>query len=333
MTAPTKKVPREFTTVVLGAGASRGVSYCGDSGCLSPLDADFFQILAQQNPNDEQLRRSVRAVLDECYSYPFQERLWDSMEKAFYTMHLNRVIGFEIFRQDDVLEIFLENFARCVEYLLRQAHGRRVCDNHKRLFKPMSSLDAIISFNYDLVAERALGAIHGNRVEFGAWLYGGSLCRSPRQAESVPCLYKLHGSSNWKIHGGEFSVRQRCWNDFDKKPGYLGYKAKDIETFPIQLPYWEKRIEVSPWSRVWQQAAARLRQTRNLIIWGYSLPLSDIKAREFFRIALDDLPLRVCVIDPGQEARERWRSLIHSRPFWTYSSFAEFCNRPPDWWP
>jgi hypothetical protein len=326
---------RGNTTVILGAGASRGVSYAR-SHSPSPLDCDFFEILAHKIPRDENLRDAVGRILDECYSYPPEERLYESMERAFYTMHLNRVIRAIDDPRGDVTELFLGYFATCIEYLLREAHGKRICQSHKYLFQGLTNRDAIVTFNYDLVIERALGSIHRSRIPFGTWIYGGSGEPPPTGARRVPSIYKLHGSSNWQIEGDRFVVHQQQWIDFDKQPGYRGHKADDLESFPIQLPYWEKRIEALPWRLVWAQAFARLVNTRNFVVWGYSMPETDIKAREFLRTAFDRLenaPTRLCVIDPNVGVRQRWRRMFYGRQFWQYSSFEEFRQNPPDWWP
>jgi hypothetical protein len=47
-------------------------------------------------------------------------------------------------------------FARAIVALLRKAHGVRICGNHEYLLNGLGRKDAIISFNYDLVVERAL---------------------------------------------------------------------------------------------------------------------------------------------------------------------------------
>lgn len=38
--------------LILGAGASRGVSYARDREVLSPLDRDFFDLLQRLDPKD-----------------------------------------------------------------------------------------------------------------------------------------------------------------------------------------------------------------------------------------------------------------------------------------
>lgn len=124
-------------------------------------------------------------------------------------------------------------------------------------------------------------------------------------------------------HALAFEVLQKSWADFDKQPGYLA-KGPD---FPILLPYWDKKIEEAPWRDIWQKAASQLRKTTTLIIWGYSLPLTDLKARELLQLSLlSELSAlkHVCVIDLSKDVRDRWRSTFLRQQFWQYETIEEF---------
>jgi hypothetical protein len=254
------------------------------------------------------------------------------MEKLFFRTHLRETLRERLLSspagQAHTLE---ENFARAIAALLRAAHGIHSCKYHQKILNPLRQGDTIITFNYDLVAERALKALHSSKVPFGGWLYGfGS---RPSRAKSIPTLFKLHGSVNWMTGGGTaaFEVRQKAWHDFDKKPGY---RAKG-PSFPILLPFWDKKVEEEPWATIWKSAADQLTETENLLICGYSLPLTDIKAAEFIRLTLcgDERPLRrVGVIDPSVETRNRWRRMFMDAEFWPYHGMKQFIKEMPDWW-
>ncbi len=332
----------ETTALVLGAGASRGVSYRTSRPCASPLDCDFFQILGQQVDLLGQWRKpyglthDLRSTLNEVLACP---DLRESLERAFYTLHVSTVMRDLLF-EDCPVQFFLRRFARSISFLLRKAHDKEVCQHHTRLFRRLNSSDAIITFNYDLVIERALGALHGRNCEFGRWIYGGSSVAAPAGSAKVPRIYKLHGSSNWRVSRGQFSVRQKGWVDFEQFPGYLGHRAakkhiapEEQPEFPIMLPYWDKKIEADPWRSVWRAAAVPLLEARNIIIWGYSLPPTDIKAREFFEQTItNQTPRRLCVIDPSPDTKRRWGNLVQSGADWSYSCIEEFFAHPPPWW-
>ncbi|MEE8201009.1 MAG: hypothetical protein V3R29_07545, partial [Candidatus Acidoferrales bacterium] len=119
--------------------------------------------------------------------------------------------------------------------------------------------------------------------------------------------------------------------DFDRQPGYLAHGP----AVPILLPVWDKKVEKEPWRTIWQLAANCLRQAKSLIIWGYSLPLTDLKAQALFRVCLcaeDSVLENVCVIDPNGDTRARWRSSFLKQRFWPYEKIHDFLEKPPEWW-
>lgn len=331
-------------TVILGAGASRAVSYATQKASLSPLDGDFFELLQRLEPKNPADDKAKEFVIEQALASS-GDQLWNSLERLFYTRHLNAVLRDKLLSARAILgsgsssteqaDKLLKNFARAIQALLRAAHGKEVCFHHQRLFQRLTSGDAIISFNYDLVPERALREYRRSEdmPEFGPWLYGFG--RYPKGSMAIPRLHKLHGSVNWQStaegSGPELKpkVKQKSWKDFDKQPGYADYAPP----FSILLPYWEKRVERPPWLEIWQRAAGHLLKTTSLIIWGYSLPLTDLKARELLRITLgggDELR-EVCVIDPSKRVRDKWRSEFVRQKFWHYSDIEEFLAGAPPW--
>src|SRR5580692_11063789 len=80
-----------------------------------------------------------------------------SMERAFYTLQLRAFIALKLGGTESITdEKIIADFARCIQAVLRAAHSKSVCDRHIRILTPLNSWDTIITFNYDLVAERAL---------------------------------------------------------------------------------------------------------------------------------------------------------------------------------
>ncbi len=317
--------------LLLGAGASRGVSYAQDRPILSPLDSDFFELLQRLHPSQKDAP-AIRTLIAHALREP-TEKFWDSMERMFYTLHLRAEIHQMLFAEPSEYgdpKKVVGYFARAIQALLRAAHGKATCFHHVDVFRGLRSTDAILTFNYDLVPERALRELH-SRTKFGEWLYGfGS---NPKNRDAVPDLYKLHGSVNWEPDSrrGHVWAKQKSWEDFDRQPGYL---AKG-PSFPILLPLWDKKVEKQPWRTIWQLAATHLRQTSSLVIWGYSLPLTDLKAQALFRICLcpeASILENVCVIDPSRDTRQRWRNLFVRQKFWQYERITDFLANPPDWW-
>jgi hypothetical protein len=168
--------------------------------------------------------------------------------------------------------------------------------------------------------------------DFGAWLYAVNVSQRPR-GWSAPWLLKLHGSFSWDYplkEGQPFPVRLESWDGLDEVPGFRRFKNTGTE-YPIFLPFWDKRIEREPWVKIWRNAYLRLKAARSIIVWGYSLPPTDLKALQFFRLAgLSDINL--CVIDISTQTQDRWRRLLPESKFWSYTSIEEFFQSPPNWW-
>lgn len=339
--------------MVLGAGASRSVSYASKMNILSALDADFFELLqrlrSSASPKDvDHIEFVIKQGLSDS-----SERLWQSFERLFYTVWYRAQIRQWLFSNDGLPhpQVVEEHFARSIQALLRAAHGREVCSRHAHLLKLLRGRDTIISFNYDLVPERSM-AERFLQKPYGAWLYGLAGAR-PAGGAGVPKLLKLHGSVNWKWAdasniesseriGGEVTLRQNTWNDFLRgRPSYQARPAEiinweeDLPTFPIMLPFWEKRVNLPPWREPWEEASRRLRETESLLVWGYSLPATDLKVRELLDIGLTPRERggcsklssglkHLCVIDPNNETADRWRRLFLHAQFWRYRSIEEF---------
>jgi SIR2-like domain len=313
--------------IVLGAGASRGVAYAQEMSMPSPLDSDFFDLLQRLDQSNNKFGPAVSFLIEGCLARP-EERLWQSMEKLFYSLYLRATIQ-DVIDDGAVQEHrarVVKNFTRALDALLREAHGTCSCLYHEELILGASSEDSIITFNYDLVIERAIRRISPKLPSLGGWLYGFDA--RPPGSERVPKIYKLHGSSNWKRTGNRFEVRQKSWDEFGFTPGYRAHTSKEA---PIILPFWDKRIEEEPWLPIWRDAVAALKQSSKLIVWGYSLPTTDFKSREIFRLAANSSNLKeVIVIDPSPDVRERWRELFVRQRFSYYPSYLHFNPRYGD---
>ena len=326
--------------IVLGAGASRSVSYSHNSDYPSPVDADFFDLLQRRSVRADGSADIKSAQLDIEAMNNVLARMkqlspeyWHSMERAFYTLHLQAYMAEKLGHVglDDSDERLLADFTRSIQALLRAAHQKERCSNHELLFSGLGPYGKVITFNYDLVAERALRKHYETNIPFGPWIYG----MEPFNGNNAPLLLKLHGSSNWKIVPAtpkHFEVRTKSWKNFDLAPGYRGHDGKGT-TYPIFLPFWDKQIEKPPWLPLWKKAYEILSKATELIVWGYSLPITDVKAQHLFSLslALKD-SFKLCIIDPSPLARLRWRELFKNALYWEYNNIEEFFSHPPKWW-
>jgi hypothetical protein len=72
-------------------------------------------------------------------------------------------------------------------------------------------------------------------------------------------------------------------------------------------PTWDKNILGEwPWKPVWEEAARILKDTRCLIVIGYSVPATDLTSQALIRSSLSGGSLRLLVVaNPDSEARAR----------------------------
>lgn len=318
---------RTHRTIVLGAGASRGASYLHESDFPSVLDGDFFDLLTQLPPGKHS--SAVADVLNWKKLLPVDAQ--NSLERAFYTLQTRAYLSERFTSKKETHptdDLVVAQFARCVTALLRYAHKMQVCSFHQGLFSELRAEDTIVSFNYDLVAERALR----NRAEpLGVpfdWLYG---FQTKANEFDFPRLLRLHGSSNWRLEKDRIRIRTKTWSELDLSPRYRGDQGTGT-IFPIFLPFWDKRIEREPWLRIWRAAYLSLKEADELLVCGYSLPLTDIKARQLLELALETRIFRLCIVDPSAETRARWRTLFPMAEYCEFSAISEFLSSPPAWW-
>ena len=95
-------------TLVLGAGASRAVSYAGERRILSPLDSDFFELLQKIEPAS----KDEPAVLELIqWILAGGDGIWSSMERTFYTLYMRARMSEVLFpdrRRDAFRTIFTQ---------------------------------------------------------------------------------------------------------------------------------------------------------------------------------------------------------------------------------
>ncbi len=143
--------------------------------------------------------------------------------------------------------------------------------------------DTIITFNYDLVVERALY----NR---GLWNpsdgYGIAFQRFPRVCEEkkfrtlIP-LYKLHGSLNWD----DSELRFFYDNESPIFPGYLKDKRASLRAHyqgkhegNWVMPSFIKQFSTPGLLSAWTKALEAICRAKEVVVVGYSLPEADSAA-------------------------------------------------------
>ena len=354
--------------VVLGAGATRGAEFvepssggqaddAKDSGTrqvaarrcpcvLPPLDGDFFtqaQRLSSAKPNE-----LVTGLVDNVVSL-FGTNFQLTMEG--YLTRLEQLGSvFEDYRfpgrpKPSKYRKMRQHFLQVLAAVLDESIGRNPdCSYHEALVRSLSAEDAIMSFNYDWVIDDAL-KMYGQgkwnpRQGYGVHVYARGKkaagtqywsCNENLAAVTAPSLklLKMHGSMNWfevpsdkrDDENARLQLRKRWWH----QRGNL--------KFEIAAPEWNKPTRNGIYRRIWREARRNLKDTKALIVIGYSLPYTDLPAHALFMIDGSDAPKLgiLAVVNPDQLGRSRIRQALQARigkqtRVLTFERFSEFAH-------
>jgi hypothetical protein len=187
----------------------------------------------------------------------------------------------------------------------------------------ISKEDSILTFNYDLVLERAfwkLGRWTPNEGYIGVSDFDVPEDKGKLNQSSIRLL-KLHGSLNWlppKILPPKENLRitldnLECWGFFfenmeemlkrrPKSPS--GAATKEISKGYAGgiFRYWVLPSYVKRFDRdIWKEASKIFQGTTHLIVIGYSFPKEDCHTKSLFESSLSK-KREITVIDPNWEA-------------------------------
>ncbi|MBS1855843.1 MAG: SIR2 family protein, partial [Acidobacteria bacterium] len=175
---------------------------------------------------------------------------------------------------------------------------------------------SVITFNYDIALERAL-------AKAGKWDIGDGYGFQflPDRLPSGVTVYKLHGSVNWfkePINNTPPPViftrdlELLGYKDLvDRKVGGDGMGVEESGT--LILPDPRKRFYWAPfWEPLWNGAAERLRAANEVLIHGYSMPTTDIRARQ---LLFENIPKSAAISIHCRSASERIVAEFRSRGF------------------
>jgi NAD-dependent SIR2 family protein deacetylase len=267
----------ERIVYVLGAGASY------DAG--GPLIRDFFSNMSERSANvhsqyfegDDKYSK-LKAI----YQDWAKTNANPNIEGFFKNVEFNVSIGkaFRDPRDDSAIESAI--LKRWLEWYIAafvrnsvafQRNPPKYYGEFAKTLKGWGKRYSIVTFNYDLVFEKAI------MREFGTLDYKIGVT-DVSYSTGIPFV-KLHGALNWlwcpkcgriEIHDqpvGQKYNRVACL----KKCG--GYKERLMVP---PNPGKEKYVEIL--SRLWKKADKLLSEADSIVIVGYSLPEIDVTARE-----------------------------------------------------
>ena len=310
--------------IVLGAGATRGASFVdGGSGCLPPLDGDFFtQLQRVSNPKH---KGTIDRVLEDVVKL-FGHNFSVTLETMFTTIeHTLRVVNAtkEVagWRKRD-LEVMRTRLKQAIAAVLEEsltAGGRdhRECEHHKALVTRLAKKDTVVSFNYDCLIDAMLQQ-HGKGKWNARYGYGlpmpkgkgshitGEQRWTPENAEapsrsSTARLLKLHGSIHFHAESQDrFTLKER---PYTRQNGNL--------RFEIIPPEWNKHFDEGVFQKLWCLARDNIHKASTIVVIGYSFPLTDLHTSALFRVSVGKGKLkRLVIVNPDPAARRRTRDVL-----------------------
>jgi len=320
------------STIVLGAGATRGAEFVqATSLILPPLDADFFtqaQRLSSKKPKEllEKLIEHTVSIFGKNFSLTMEGFLThiEHLSNVFQDYKLQGRPGTNPF--PEIRDIFLQLLAAVMD----ESIGRNPeCRYHKTLVESITPKDTILSFNYDWLIDHILKTHARNKwnpkIGYGINVYVGGkkgrgteywACEDPKTRQktypsSSISLLKMHGALNWFPVPKErkplrLQLRERWWHQQGKLK------------FEIAPPEWNKPIRSGIYQHIWRRARKELRKTKAVLLIGYSMPETDLPARALFTVDAinhdDAVPLELLIIvNPDRKARERIRRILLGR--------------------
>ena len=292
--------------IVLGAGASKGASVSGKR--TPPLDSDFLNVAANFFSRKKSRGKNSASV-----------KVWNAFRSHLKSAGLDfsEIKGWRL----EQLSTFLEaraslrgmqlgqgqprNYAKALDYLkiivchvLKAEGGTRACELHKSLFQSINP-KAVISFNYDLIADQSLAAL--GMLDWKDELYRGArFAAVPTEDEKglfYKGLYKVRGSKGTpllKLHGSMHYGKLDRGTGFRLSGVHLPTKADGMFEYalvpaePYLIPPVAAKIEIKQQELRdrWYAALDYLHEAPAWIIWGYSFPPTDTISQVLFRTAL-----------------------------------------------
>jgi len=312
--------------IVLGAGASKGARVPGKR--TPPLDAEFLSVAADHFAHKKARgkgRESVGVWNDfkarlKSAGLKFPEvRQWRLEQLSTFLEARASLQGMQLGQgRPRNYGKALDSLKIVVCHVLDREGGTKACELHKLLFDAARPR-AVISFNYDLIADQSLaelGFLNWRNVEYrcagfasvptakGKTAYKRITPRT--QSESVPLL-KLHGSmhfeklrrgSGFRLSGVSLPTAEAASFEFLR-----------VSKHPYLIPPIAAKIEIKQKelrSR-WYAALDHLHDAPAWIIWGYSFPTTDTISQVLFRTSLTNnrKPKRVIVVNPDASVASR----------------------------
>ena len=312
--------------VVLGAGASISEMLKIKQKLLPPTDANFLEIARQcANAKYEQMESAFDELWKGDEPWPLK---YQRMEALFSSAYLRVQQTSGNSQGGRAARLLYDSLVEMLRDTLSDTTGKAKPTQHLQFLKSIADRNpkklSVLSFNYDVLADRAL--LEGPRAGLWRWSHTDGYGFTPK-SQSVPkerstlTLLKLHGSMNWYIptpgrtranvyakHTPVY-VPQPARNSkapaWQRRRSYLGHSANRV--FPLLVPpVFEKGTQIiGVLQSVWNQASVALREATVVFVWAILLRRLSIMLKCCSHSAPGRREHRLIAINPSREALAR----------------------------
>lgn len=295
--------------VILGAGASAGYEN-SEIGLRAPTANDFLQkarqLILDGHMNADLFRNLISFL---CKYYNLHESRWltsnINIEEVLTILDLDTG-KFSMAREELIKLIYLT--------LDKILYGDP-CPHHKVIIEQFDESDTIINFNWDLLVDNiiSLSSSQNQRPDYCRdfeKIFLNEHWHDSMAISSGPKLLKMHGSLNWMycnnckstyayILSGKTGAEQiqDPHNERLKCQKCNGFKMEPVIIPPSLGKPYDKWPAIDS---IWIEAANALKGAEEVAVIGYSLPVTDFKAKWLFleSVAKRTSPLRkLTVVD------------------------------------
>ena len=348
------------SVLLIGAGVSRAAAPERTAVKFRPpLDADFALIARAAYPI---LYQRISSQLEE-FVEDYSETLLGSLETTTTYLYLKAIDSTAKSKEHRVFLRMLELVGSVLGFTTnriklspRSMLYRFLLSEFKRVESPGDL--TIITFNYDLLLERAL-VLLGEKQHCETFVFPHSY-RLPKVAatpgiDGLPtfpshsvsgngmAILKLHGSINWQsVHTSQKPNPSALFNpnrelhviDSQMASSRLSWVRNQRRMYlqPIIVPpiSGKRRMMHTGVLALWRAAADALREADRIVIAGYSCPPLDLEARFLLGENLRaNKEKRVYIIDPNAELVARYVPLCGVNHITTYTSIRDWVEDAP----
>lgn len=288
--------------IILGAGASAGYegSKCGLSPPVSRTIFAQAEALAKKQLLDFKTFPELNNFLRTYYCRALEP--WRDSDGA---PHLDVE---EILTMIDLAGAAAarQELLRLLVTVLNETLLGTPCGHHKRLLESLSPADTIINFNWDLLLDNITARSNRRNPDYGACSTVFNIKKGCHEdlfkLPHRPKVLKLHGSLNW-LHCRSCNKTHAFMLEGKVGKSYFAGEAKPCPdcrggTEPLIIPPTLLKSYEHPVIReIWDLARVALTKADEIVVVGYSLPLTDFRARWLFMEATAKSKTKLCVFD------------------------------------